>query len=95
METENKKETLIRVHFRVNKEARTMLEMSDLTRRVKRELGMMTKPRAVEKRFEVTEQAYRQLKEAAFQSGLTVNDFLNLMFVRAGEDFASEVSSWR
>jgi spermidine/putrescine-binding protein len=37
--------------------------------------------------------AYEKLKQGALQMGLSVNQFLNLMYVRAGEEFANEVES--
>ena len=91
MDTNDNGKQLIRVHFRVNNEARKMLELSDLSKRVKEKLGMKTKPRAEEKRFELTEEAWEELKRQALRSGLSVNSFLNLMFVKAGEEFAREV----
>lgn len=84
---------LIRVHLRLNNEARKMLELSNLTNRVKRELGMEVKPKEADKRFEVTEAAYENLKKRALQTGLSVNQFLNLMYVKAAEEFANEVES--
>lgn len=84
---------LIRVHLRLNNEARKMLELSNLTNRVKRELGMEVKPKEADKRFEITEEAYEKLKQGALQMGLSVNQFLNLMYVRAAEEFANEVES--